>query len=149
MIIRDIESLTVGGSGLMAYFFFDFKDTGKQDLRALLSSLLVQLSDQSEKCLILLYSAHQSGSQQPTDDSFAQCLKDMLMIIEVPIYLIMDALDECPKASGIPSSREKVLRLLKELVVFHIPNLRLCHESPRVRHSLYARAFGNSTTFPP
>jgi hypothetical protein len=129
VIIRDIESLTVGGSGLMAYFFFDFKDTGKQDLRALLSSLLVQLSDQSEKCrdiLILLYSAHQSGSQQPTDDSFAQCLKDMLMIIEVPIYLIMDALDECPKASGIPPSREKVLRLLKELVVFHIPNLRLC-----------------------
>jgi hypothetical protein len=129
VIIRDIESLTVGGSGRMAYFFFDFKDTGKQDLRALLSSFLVQLSELSEQCcdvLIRLYSSHQNGLRQPTDDSLAQCLKDMLMTIEVPIYLIMDALDECPKDSGIPSSREKVLSLLKELVGLHTSNLRLC-----------------------
>ena len=44
----------------------------------------------------------------------------------VPVYLIIDALDECPDDSGIPSSREKVLKLVKELVGFHHPNLRLC-----------------------
>ena len=44
----------------------------------------------------------------------------------MPIYLIMDALDECPNDSGIPSSREKVLELMKELVELHHPNLRLC-----------------------
>jgi hypothetical protein len=36
------------GSAFLAYFYFDFKDTAKQDSRALLSSLLVQLSDQSD-----------------------------------------------------------------------------------------------------
>jgi hypothetical protein len=53
----------------MAYFFFDFKDTGKQDARALLSSLLIQLSYQSDvssDILLALYSAHRHGAQQPT-----------------------------------------------------------------------------------
>ena len=51
----------------------------------------------------------------------------MLTITEhVPIYLVMDALDECPNDSGIPSSREKVLELVKELVGLRQPNLRLC-----------------------
>ena len=114
----------------MAYFFFDFKDKGKQDCRALLSSLLVQLSDRSETlCDVLLglYSAHEDGSEQPMDDSLAHCLKDMLTLVgQVPIYLIVDALDECPKDSGIPSSREKVLQLVKDLVGLRHPNLRLC-----------------------
>ena len=130
MIIRDIKSISKAGSAYMAYFFFDFKDKGKQDCRALLSSLLVQLSDRSEKlCDILLglHSAHEDGSEQPTDDSLGRCLKDMLTIMgPVPIYLIVDALDECPNDSGIPSSREKVLKLVKELVALRHPNLRLC-----------------------
>jgi hypothetical protein len=114
----------------MAYFFFDFKDTGKQDSRALLSSLLIQLSDLTEQfydVLLGLYSRHQDGSKQPTNDTLTQCLKDMLAIMgHVPIYLIMDALDECPNDLGIPSPREKVLELVKELVELRRPNLRLC-----------------------
>ncbi len=43
-----------------------------------------------------------------------------------PIYLIMDALDESPITSGIPSAREKVLHLLKELVDLGLPNLHIC-----------------------
>jgi hypothetical protein len=43
----------------------------------------------------------------------------------VPVYLIIDALDECPKTTGIPSSREKVLALVKKLVKLNLPNLRL------------------------
>ena len=130
MIIRDIKALSNDGSVHMAYFFFDFKDTGKQDSRALLSSLLIQLSDQSESfhdILHGLYSAHQGGSQQPSDTSLMQCLKDMLAIMgQMPIYLIIDALDECPDDSGIPSAREEALALVKELVELHHPNLRLC-----------------------
>ena len=130
VIIRDIKSISNAGSGFLAYFYFDFKDTAKQDTRALLSSLLVQLSDQSDifcDILFSLYSAHKQGSEQPTDDSLVECLKNMLrMIGQGPIYLIMDALDECPNDSGIPSSREKVLRLVKELVCLHRTNLRLC-----------------------
>ena len=130
MIIRDIKSLSNTGTTTLAYFFFDFKDKSKQDLRALLSSLLVQLSDQSDvfcDALFSLYSAHKRGSEQPTEDSLVRCLKDMFAIAgQIPIYLVVDALDECPNDSGIPSSREKVLELMNELVDLRHPNLHLC-----------------------
>jgi hypothetical protein len=38
----------------------------------------------------------------------------------------MDALDECSNISGIPSPRDRVLRLVKELVDLQISNLRMC-----------------------
>jgi hypothetical protein len=118
------------GSMFLAYFYFDFKDTAKQDSRALLSSLLVQLSNQSDQfCDVLrgLYSDHQDGSQQPNTASLRQCLKGMLTSAGTgSVYLVMDALDECPNDSGIPSSREKVLQTVKELVNLRQPNMRLC-----------------------
>ncbi|KAI9445648.1 hypothetical protein BJY52DRAFT_424755 [Lactarius psammicola] len=130
MIIQDIKTACISGCAHMAYFFFDFKDKGKQDPRALLSSLLIQLSNQSDKfCDVLLglFSAHEGGSEQPTYDSLAQCLKNMLIIAgQVPIFLIVDALDECPNDSGIPTPRELVLGLAKELVDLRRPNLRVC-----------------------
>ena len=43
-----------------------------------------------------------------------------------PVYLVIDALDECPGTSGTPSPREQVLDLMKELVKLSSPNLRLC-----------------------
>jgi hypothetical protein len=46
-----------------------------------------------------------------------------------PVYLIMDALDESPITSGIPSARESVLQLLKELVDLGLPNLHICATS--------------------
>ena len=118
------------GSAFLAYFYFDFKDTEKQDSRALLSSLLIQLADHSDiffDVLFSLYSAHKDGSERPTDNSLAACLKAMLKLTgQTPIYLVIDALDECPNDTGIPSSRERVLELVRELVELRLPNLRLC-----------------------
>jgi NACHT domain-containing protein len=128
-IIQDIKRISEIGSAHMAYFFFDFKDTRKQDARAFLSSVLVQLSSQSVSlCNVLLefYSAHQQGSQQPSESVLMQCLEKMLKIPrKVPVYLIVDALDECPDTSGVHSSREKILDLVEKLVRLHLPNLRL------------------------
>ena len=44
----------------------------------------------------------------------------------VPIYLIIDALDECPDTTKLPTPREKVLELIEKLVKLNLPNLRLC-----------------------
>ena len=46
--------------------------------------------------------------------------------IQVPIYLIVDGLDECPNNSGMPAPREEVLDLLNTLVSLRIPNLHIC-----------------------
>jgi hypothetical protein len=42
------------------------------------------------------------------------------------IYLIMDALDECPDTSEVPSPRSRILQLLEELADLQIPDLRIC-----------------------
>jgi hypothetical protein len=44
----------------------------------------------------------------------------------LPIYLIIDAIDECPNTSGIPSSRDQVLALVERFVALKLPNLHLC-----------------------
>jgi len=114
----------------MAYFFFDFKDERKQDSRAFLSSLLVQFSNQSvslRNIFLEFYSAHQRGSQKPGERELMQCLEKMFKAPrEEPIYVIVDAVDECPDTSGLQSFREKVLDLIVKLVEFHLSNLRLC-----------------------
>src|SRR5579863_7399264 len=101
----------------MCYFYFDFRDTNKQHWPGLVRSLLIQLSTRSGPCcdiLSRLYEDHNNGAQQPNDGALANCLKGMLTLPnQLPIYLIVDALDECSNTSGIPSSREQVLLLIK------------------------------------
>ena len=43
-----------------------------------------------------------------------------------PIYIIVDALDECPNSPGTASARGKVLELIKELVGLELPDIHLC-----------------------
>jgi hypothetical protein len=45
---------------------------------------------------------------------------------QAPIFLIVDALDECPNTSSFSSPREKVLMLLEDLIDSQHPNLRIC-----------------------
>ena len=114
----------------MAYFYFDFRDTNKQGLRDLLTSLLNQISDSSGPCCDILsdlYSDHDKGKNQPSDSSLAESLKKMVAVPDQPpINLIIDALDESPNTSGISSPREMVLQLVKELVDLSLPNLHIC-----------------------
>ena len=114
----------------MSYFYFDFRDANKQSFEDLVRSLLIQLAACSDpRCDILscLYDSHNKGTKQPSDDLLTQCLKHMLSIPnQRQIYVVIDALDECPDSSGIPSPRERVLQLLKELVELHLPNLHIC-----------------------
>ena len=114
----------------MAYFYFDFRDIKKQHWRDLVPSLLTQLSTRSgHRCDILsqLYSDHDDGARQPNDDALKRCLIELLTVQDShPIYLIMDALDECPDTSEVPSPRNRILQLLEELAELQAPNLRIC-----------------------
>ena len=129
-IIQDIQILYNAGLGTIAYFYFDFRDLDKQNRRNLLPSLLVQLSAQSSPCcdiLHCLYLKHDSGTQKPTEVALTQCLKDMLTIPDQPpIYIILDALDECPNSYGVPSPRSQVLSLVKQLMDLRLPHLHIC-----------------------
>jgi hypothetical protein len=129
-IIQDIERMRAVGLATMAYYYFDFRDVKKQDCYGLLSSLVSQLSAESDSCcniLSQLYSDNMNGTREPDIDSLKECMKDMLNLPgQGPVYIIIDALDECPNSSGTPSAREEVLELIGELVDLDLPNVHLC-----------------------
>ena len=118
------------GQASIVYFYFDFRDKEKQNARNLITSLIIQLSAFSDLCCDIIrrvYSSHGNGTRQPTNDDLKNCLKQMLTVVdERPIYVVMDALDECPDYPGIPTAREEVLIVLKDLVGMDHPNLRIC-----------------------
>jgi hypothetical protein len=118
------------GSATMAYYYFDFRDVKKQDCYGLLSSLVSQLSVESDSCynvLSKLYSDSSRGTRKPNVDALKKCLTDMLGLPgQGQIYIIVDALDECPNFPGRPSAREEVLELIEELSNLKLPNVHLC-----------------------
>src|SRR5579863_2650229 len=118
------------GLASLAIFYYDFREDEKKDLQGLLSSILFQLCDQSDSYYHILasfYSTHRDGAQSPGDDELVRRLKDILRLPgQAPVYLIVDALDECPNTSALLSPRLEVLTLLESLVDSQLPNLRIC-----------------------
>ena len=118
------------GRASMAYFYFDFRDVDKQKLQNLLPSLLTQLSARSDAyydILSQLHCTHNRGERKPSGRAMVECLKEMLTLqAQPPIYIILDAIDECPITSTAPPSpREEVLEFVDELVTLHLPNLHI------------------------
>ena len=129
-IIKDIQDMCPTGLAILAIFYFHFGDTTKQDARNLLSSILIQLCSQSDKfshVLSSIYSSHGNGSREPSIDTLLECLKTVLACQgQAPLYIVVDALDECPNSSGLPTQRQEVLEIVREFIGLKLPHLHFC-----------------------
>ena len=129
-VVQDIMAVCEAGLAIMAYFYFDFRDLNKQSCHDLLLSLVSQLATRSSHYFDILhrvYETHENGTRQPSDDTLTECVKEMLKLPgQGPIFIVLDALDECPDSSGIPSPRSEVLQLVKELVNLDLQELHIC-----------------------
>ncbi|KAF9063929.1 hypothetical protein BDP27DRAFT_208667 [Rhodocollybia butyracea] len=100
---------------VLAFFYFDFRNSAKQTVYGLLSSLVSQLGSCSLLCNRLLsafYKKHGTTHHQgPTSNLLFQCLESILHALPA-VYIVLDALDECPEATR---SRE-MFSLLKKLI---------------------------------
>ena len=118
-------NLREAGSASLAYLYCDFRDQHKRSRYNILLSVLSQLSAQSNlysDVLSRISSAHGDGARKPNDGALTKSLKEMLSLTgQGPVYLIVDALDECPNNFGMPTSRGDVLDLIKDLVGLHLP----------------------------
>ena len=114
----------------LAIFYCDFLEEQKTHLGGLLSSLIFQLCNQCNSyhdILSIFHATHGHGTQNLSDDKLLQCFKNPLELPgQPPIYLIIDALDEWPDSSTLPSPRSELLDLLEELVALRLTNLRIC-----------------------
>jgi hypothetical protein len=129
-IIEDIDAMRKDGLASLAFFYCDFREDEMTGLRGLLSSLLVQLCHQSDSysdVLFEFYSKYVKGFRPPSNHALVRCLKDILKLTkQVPVYIIVDALDECPNTPAVRSPRAKVLSFVEELIESQFPNLRIC-----------------------
>ena len=123
-------ALQEAGQATIAYFYFDYRDTNKRDLPNALASLLTQLSAHSDSyCDILsrVHQAHDNGADKPSIETMLNCFKEMLALPDQgPVYIILDALDECSNAPRTLSKRKGLLGCLKDLVGLQLPNLHIC-----------------------
>jgi hypothetical protein len=106
-------------------------DVKKQDRHGLLTSLLIQLCARFHRgydILSSLHAAYDNGLRQPSDGELIRCLQKVLALRgQGKVYVIVDALDECPNSNGFPkTAREKVLDLLEELLDLKFSDLRIC-----------------------
>lgn len=129
-IIEDCNGVRKAGLARMGFFFFDFKDQSKQNVRGALSSLLIQLAAQSDaycESLSALYSEYDAGSRQPSEYALRECLENILMLQnQGPIFIIIDAIDECPNNTDTPSPRENVLELVEWLSELQYSHVSIC-----------------------
>ena len=111
-IIEDMRFSFEGDSDIgLAFYYFSFTDSRKQDYRGLLLSLIAQLCHQ-KPAIAAVYSAHDRHSHhQPS----VSVLEDTLMSIFLAFgtcFVVIDALDECPKEH---SNRSDILDGLARL----------------------------------
>jgi hypothetical protein len=128
-IIEDIEDKHAIGLAKTAYYYFDFRDSKKQDHYGLLSSLVLQLSAESDSCSNILSKLYSGNNcvRKPTIIALKNRIKEMLgQPGQGPIYIVVDGLDECPNSSGMPSPRREVLELVKEHVGLKLSNVHIC-----------------------
>ncbi|KAI9657547.1 MAG: hypothetical protein M1831_004163 [Alyxoria varia] len=114
----------------LAYFYFTFADPAKQlaenCLRALLRQLLLQSSTVPDGVRDV-YQQYEHSCPPMTALKLAllSVLKDIS-----PVYIIIDAMDECPAHSG---ERGKLLDLLQEMMASAAPNLHILLTSRKVQ----------------
>lgn len=119
------------------YFHFDFNDPRKKDCRAIAASLVFQLGTMFGDCLFYLKGKH-SPADPPTFKQLLAMLSHLLSL-SGHVFLVIDALDECPELA-----RDKDLKeLLDTLCSPEGHNLRLLITSrpePDIRKHIFSRA---------
>ncbi len=129
-IIEEIEVMRKSGLASLTFYYHDFREDKKKGHRGLLLSVLFQLCNQSDPyhdIISMFYSRYHHGGENPSNDELLWCLKDLLELPgQAPVYLIIDALDECSNMSAMLSPHEEVLRLVKQLVESQLANLHIC-----------------------
>ena len=94
----------------VAYFYFDFNDTEKQQHEKMIRSLITQLSMQSSstpRSLESLFSSKMNGKQQPVAGELLMTLQQMIQEFD-ETFIILDALDECKERQELLTDIDEI-----------------------------------------
>ncbi|CAG8412797.1 unnamed protein product [Penicillium salamii] len=116
-VVQDIEEhCEADSSRLMAYWFFQFDRDETHSVEGLVRSFICQLSRPPLlSSLTKAWKRHGSQRSQPSWKSVLDIFHDVLSHTPGEVFLVLDAMDECPET---PSSSERT-SLLKLLLDIH------------------------------
>jgi hypothetical protein len=119
-----------------AFFYFSFSDECKQSDGDLLRSLVVQLGWREPGLSMLLQAYKNTKSSVPGPDELEKILLASIRPC-ARVYLIMDALDECPEDH---EARQRVLGRIERLIqgASNVKILATSRELPAIRESMAA-----------
>ena len=103
-----IDALETDPDVLLAYFYFDFNDPGKQDCRGLVSSLVFQIGTSFDEGIH--YLQEQRRIDLPVYEKLLSMLSQLL-VLSGHTFVVIDALDECPE----PARDTALFRFLEHL----------------------------------
>jgi hypothetical protein len=113
----------------LAYFYFDFNTTAKQDISHCLSSIIAQLCGQTSSIRVDIRHFYERCNYGKHRAALGD-LKNMLFkVIEDmnDVFIVLDALDESPKNGG----REQLLATISDIMVHSCPSLHMLVTSRR------------------
>ncbi|KAH8826183.1 hypothetical protein DL96DRAFT_1276081 [Flagelloscypha sp. PMI_526] len=102
--------LKISDECVVAYYYFEFTNPATLSEEALFRSVISQLSHADNTVSLQLYEQHRKGSLQPQLTTLHKTLRDLATFTSLPVYIIIDALDELPL-----SGRKYLLGSLLEL----------------------------------
>jgi hypothetical protein len=107
----------------VAYFYFDFNTTAKQEVTACLSSVVAQLYSHLTTFpphIRQLYERCNHGKLRPGLEELTGMLCEVIQSLD-HVFVVIDALDECPKGQ----ERDSLLTVLSNLKSSSLYNLHI------------------------
>lgn len=121
----------------LAYWYFQFSNDSTQKIGNLLRSLIRQLSTTPlADSISLLWQNHNRTGSEPGIGELTNVLDEVISIHKQQVFIVMDALDECPQTPD-QSERAKLLTLVLNLLGKHSNNLHILITS-RPEHDIYS-----------
>lgn len=116
-VIQDIqEDCSLNPSKLLGYWYFQFGIDATQSIDAMTRSLIRQLSRSPVAPEVTkIWKDHHLKGSQPDTNAVSDVLDDLLSHLTSDVYLVLDALDECPENEE-SKERALVLDFLEKLL---------------------------------
>jgi len=114
---------------VVAYFYFDFNTSAKQEVSTCVSSLVGQLCAQLSKLpspVLQAYDRCNKGNLQPSLSELIQILVHVIEDLE-NVFIVIDALDECPK----DGERDQLLVAISDIKAISAGNIHILVTSRR------------------
>ena len=109
----------------MAYWYFQFSNQSSLDICNMLRSIIRQLCPIPIPAIVRgLWDPHRKPGSDPSFDELSSALDEIIQGLSQDVYIIFDALDECPSLEP-QSERAKLLRYIPKLLQKHSDRIRL------------------------